>query len=296
MSAPSIVFDMPEAEYHARPEVSKHDLDLLRRAPLLYRYRKDNPEEPDEEMNFGSLVHLALLQPHLLESAVAFLPEKSPQRPTIVQINNRLTGKPDTESAAERFGFWDKWDAENKGKQIVTPQNYEHVLGIQKSIMANPDTARYFDHDPGREVSLFWEREITVMKDGARQKVKVPCRARLDLLRSVEIGDIKTTGDAQRSGFSRDMAKHRYSHQGEHYIDGAKANGYNIRSFVMIAVETKPPYLCTDHSLGESSLEVAKQENLRDLRTFWECSESGIWPNIKSHPQPLEAPIYGFDQ
>lgn len=280
---PEIIQNLPEAEYHLRPEVSKHDLDLIRRAPLLYRYRKDNPEPPDEEMNFGSLVHLALLQPHLLKGAVAFLPTDAPPRPLPVQIQARKDDKPMTDSAAGRFGFWDTWDEKNKGKQIVTPESFEKVLGIQKSIMANPATAIYFDNDPLREVSLFWER------------FGVPCRARLDLLKTCEVVDLKTTGDAQRGGFMKDIAKHRYSHQGEHYIDGAKANGYDIQSFVMIAVETKAPYLCAAHALGPNSIEIARNENRRDIAIYKKCMESGIWPNIRNHNQPLESPVWGFD-
>jgi len=274
-----IVEDMPENEYHARPEVSKHDLDMIRRAPLLYQYKKANPEPPDDEMNFGSLVHLALLQPHLLESSVAFLPDDAPNR---VSDRNRNAKKP-SDATLAAIAWWDEWNEANAGKQIVKPEAFEKVLGIQKSIMSNPATAVYFDRDPLREVSLFWER------------FGVKCRARLDLLHTVEIGDVKTCGDASRAGFAKDIGKRRYAHQGEHYIDGARACGYNIQSFVNIAVEASKPYLCAAHSLGESSLSIAGDENKRDILTFKKCLESGVWPNIKNNNLPLEAPIWAFD-
>lgn len=278
-----LVENMPEAEYHARPELSKHDMDMIRRAPLLYQYKKANPEPPDEEMNFGSLVHLALLQPHLLESAVAFLPDDAPDRPLPAHHKMRTEGRELTASAIERFTFWDDWNEKTKGKQIVKPETFEKVLGIQKSIMSNPATAVYFDRDPLREVSLFWER------------FGVKCRARLDLLHAVEIGDLKTCGDASRNGFAKDIAKCRYPHQGEHYDDGAKACGYNIQAVVFVAVECHPPYLCAAHTLGESSLSIARDENKRDILTFKKCLESGVWPNIKNDLRPLDSPIWGFD-
>jgi len=287
-----IIENMPEAEYHLRPEVSKHDLDMIRRAPLLYQYRKANPEPPDDEMNFGSLVHLALLQPHLLESSVAFLPDDAPSR---VSARNRNAKKPSPETLAA-IAWWDDWNEKTKGKQIVKPEAFEKVLGIQKSIMANPATAIYFQGEQLREASLFWERSGTRMENGKRIPWTVECRARLDILRTAEIVDLKTCGDASRGGFSRDMATRRYSHQGEHYIDGAKACGYYVQSFVMIAVECHAPYLCAAHALGESSIDVARDENKRDLGIYAKCKESGIWPNIRNHNQPLEAPIYGFDQ
>jgi len=273
-----IIEDMPEAEYHARTEVSKHDLDMIRRAPLLYRYKKDNPEEPSDEMNFGSLVHLAILQPHLLESSVAFLPDDMPNR---VPDRSRYAKKPSPETIAACVR-WDEWTEANAGKQIVKPETYEKVLGIQKSIMSNPATAIYFEGEQLREASLFWER------------FGVQCRARLDVL-SVEIADLKTCGDASRAGFMKDIGKRRYAHQGEHYLDGAKACGKPAVAFTMIAVETSPPFLCAAHQLGETSLQIARDENRRDIAIFKKCIESGEWPNIRNNNLPLEGPIWGFD-
>jgi len=280
ISAPRIVEDMPEAEYHARPELSKHDMDMVRRAPLLYQHKKMHPEPPDDEMNFGSLVHLALLQPHLLEASVCYVPKSAPKRPTKAQ----LAAKKKSAKALISIEWWKNWNDENAGKFNVTAATMDKVSGIQKSIMANPSTAIYFEGEQLREASLFWER------------YGVACRARLDILRTCEVVDLKTCGDASRGGFMKDMAKRRYPHQGEHYIDGAKACGYPIQAFTMIAVETNAPYLCAAHQLGESSIDIAKDENRRDILTFKKCLDSGEWPNIKNNFQPLEAPIWGFDQ
>jgi len=275
-----IIEDMPENEYHARPEVSKHDLDMIRRAPLLYRYKKDNPEEPSEEMNFGSLVHLAVLQPHLLESSVAFLPDDAPNR---VPDRSRYAKKP-SQATLDACAWWDGWNEANAGKQIVKPETFEKVLGIQKSIMSNPATAIYFEGDQIREASLFWER------------FGVKCRARLDILKECEIVDLKTCGDASRQGFMKDIGKRRYAHQGEHYLDGAKSCGRPVIAFTMIAVETNPPFLCAANQLGPTSIEIARSENRRDLAIFKKCQDSGIWPNIRNSNLPLEGPIWGFDE
>lgn len=276
----TIIEDMPEAEYHARPEVSKHDLDMIKRAPLLYRYKKDNPDPPDEEINFGSLVHLAILQPHLLDDVVCYLPPDAPNKPSSRQINAKMPS-PETTAA---IAWWTDWREANKGKQEVTESMMEKVRGIQASVFTNPHTAIHLQTEQLREVSIFWERW------------GVKCRARLDILSACEIVDLKTCGDASRAGFAKEMGKRRYAHQGEHYIDGAKACGRNIISYVLIAVETSPPYLCAAHSLGDSSIEVAKSENRRDLATYKKCAESGVWPNIRNYNQPLEAPIWSFDE
>jgi len=142
----------------------------------------------------------------------------------------------------------------------------------------------YFEGEQIREASLFWER------------FGVKCRARVDVLSFNGVADLKTCGDASRHGFAKDIAKRRYAHQGEHYLDGAKACGRIANHVTFIAVETSPPFLCAAHLLGEASIEIARSENRRDLAIFKKCQDSGVWPNIKNHLQPLESPIWGFDE
>lgn len=279
-----IIENLPDTEYHARPEVSKHDLDMIRRAPLLYQYRKSKPEPPNEEMNFGSLVHLALLQPHLLDSSVAFLPEEHPDRPLPAHHKMRSEGRKLTDSAKERFVFWDQWNAENEGKQIVTPAMMEKVLGIQDSIMKNPATRQFFTMDSLREPSLFFEME------------GVKCRARLDMLGDGIIADLKTTGDASANGFAKDIARYSYHRQGAMYIDGAKICGRPAKRFVLIAVETTAPHLCTFHTLGQTSIDCGRVDNKRGLATYRKCLESGIWPNMSApfEGEEIECPLYAL--
>lgn len=275
-----IIENMPEAEYHARPEVSKHDLDLIRRAPLLYRYRKDNPEEPDDEMNFGSLVHLAILQPHLLESSVAFLPEGAPRRPSQKQRD----AKKQSSETLESIAFWDDWKEKTAGKQIVTHETFERVKGIQESIMRNPATAQFLEQDTQREVSLFWEMN------------GVNCRARLDMLADGAVIDIKTTGDASPSGFARDIARYGYHQQGAYYLDASESVGRKAKKFVFLTVETVAPFLCTFHILGPTSIEVGRVQNRRALETYKRCAANNEWPNMPApyDGEEIECPLYAL--
>ncbi len=283
MSSAYIIENMPEAEYHARPEVSKHDLDLIHRAPWAYRYAKDNPEEETEEMNFGSLVHLAVLEPERLESHVCFVPDDMPK-----DLRRFRNAKAPSAETLESCDAWDDFTSRNEGKKVIKPKQFEALKGIQKSLLSNTITARLLEADGPTELSVFWER------------FGVQCRARIDKITDY-ILDLKTCGDATRQGFMKEIGKRRYAHQGEHYLDGAKANGYTPKGFVMIAVETEAPYLCTAHRLGSESIALAMIENRRGIEAWKRANESGYWPGIRAaidHEQklvPLEAPAWAFE-
>ncbi len=274
-----IIENMPEAEYHARTEVSKHDLDMIARAPLFYRYKKDNPIVEDDEMNFGSLVHMVVLQPEMIDICTRILPPDAPKRPSITQINAK---KPSDETLSA-IAWWSNWNDTANGRYRVTTSDLEKAHEMKASLLSNPATAKYLEVEGKREASLFWERE------------GVKCRARLDIFTSTEIPDLKTCWDASRNGFMKEIGKRRYAHQGEHYLDGAKACGSAALSFVLIAVESVKPYLCAAHQLGETSIEVAGQENRQLLRTYKQCQDSGIWSNIADDHRPLEAPVWSFE-
>lgn len=276
-----IIENMPEAEYHARPEVSKHDLDLILKAPALYRDRKDNPEEPDEEMNFGSLVHLAVLEPDRLESAVAYLPKNAPKRPSLRQINAEKKG----DATIKSIAFWEEFRESTEGKQIVTVASMDKARGIRDSLYRNPSTAQFLNAIGLREPSLFWEMN------------GVNCRARLDLLLDGVIPDLKTCGDATRRGFEREIGQRGYHRQGAMYLDAAKAVGRPAKDFVFLAVETVRPYLCTFHILGKTSIEIGRVENQRGLNSYKNAVETGVWSGLNAPydgQEPIECPIYAL--
>lgn len=280
MTYPSIIPDMPEAEYHARPEVSKHDLDMIRRAPLLYWHKKANPDAASDEMNFGSLVHLAVLQPDLLESSVAFLPDDAPSR---VSDRNRNAKKP-SETTLEAIAWWDDWNAKTEGKQIVKPEAYERVLGIQKSLMRNPATAQFIEMEGMREASFFYELH------------GVKCRSRMDFSGQGIIWDLKTCGDASASGFAKEIGSGGYHRQGALYLDAAKACDRPAKKFVFVTVEKTAPFLCSFHILGNVSIDTARIENRRNLETYKRCLESGIWPNMAApfDGEEIECPLWAL--
>jgi exodeoxyribonuclease VIII len=65
---------MTNAEYHSLPSISKSGLDLIHRAPALYRYRRANPTPQTPAMRWGTLVHTAILEPETMADTYVTAP------------------------------------------------------------------------------------------------------------------------------------------------------------------------------------------------------------------------------
>ena len=69
-----LIPQMDSAAYHSSAGISKHGLDLIRKAPALYQHKKANPEEPTPAMRWGTLAHTAILEPHKMDEETFILP------------------------------------------------------------------------------------------------------------------------------------------------------------------------------------------------------------------------------
>jgi hypothetical protein len=68
----NIIPNMPSAEYHAHPAVSKSVLDKIAITPMHCRAYLDGVRtEPTPAMQFGTALHTAVLEPHLFRDQYA---------------------------------------------------------------------------------------------------------------------------------------------------------------------------------------------------------------------------------
>lgn len=278
--AVGIIPNMPMAEYQARLEVSKHDLDLIHKAPYLYKWSKENRKE-DESMSMGTLAHLAILEPDEVAGQIIVLPpaDERPNRPMAKQLAMPVDKR--TPAAIKSITFWEEWDKKAEGKSIVKPEDLEAVEGMHASLLGHHSIRQILTQpNQRREHVLLWGMH------------GVPCRGRPDIIGDGVIVDLKTTGDCSREAFSREIFQQRYHAQAAFYMDGANANGLGIKAFIFVAVETKPPFLCAYYYASPTMIEWGRIENQRDLSTYKQCVESGNWPGVKSTIDPIELPAW----
>ena len=318
---PGVYAGIPNAEYHGGPGISKSGLDLIARSPLHYRASRDaaNDNEQTAAMRIGTAAHPLILEPDLFVGgyALPFVPAPGALA-TIDQIKERLrdagekvSGRKD--ELIERLRAVDpdevflddlrtEYDAENQGREILTPTEWDQLHAMRDAVMAHPGARALLTGAPGvTELSAYWRDQET----GAL------CRCRPDFWRADGVlVDLKTTDDASPEGFARSIQKYRYHVQAPFYLDGCRAamqahdgpipgmpdpeqgEGHiaTPSAFVFIAVEKKAPHAVAVYALDFDSVELGRAQYRADLATFAQCHQAGDWPGYGDTIQKLGVP------
>ncbi|MEY2748165.1 MAG: Synechococcus phage, partial [Cyanobacteriota bacterium] len=137
---------LTNAEYHARPEVSKSGLDMVRRSPLHFWNRYLNPdriiEPPTAAMTIGSALHTRVLEPHLFDDEYAVAPHC-----------DRRT--------KEGKMIWADFEAEAAGKTLLKAEDALQIAAMADSLRRHP-AARVLLNKAGKaEQSYFWTDDET---------------------------------------------------------------------------------------------------------------------------------------
>lgn len=265
MSAPTntnIVRGMSNADYHSQTSISKSGLDLIRKAPAIYKWRKENPQPTSPAMRMGTLVHTAILEPHLLSELLI--------APTV----DRRT----TAGKAE----WAAFVAEANGREVVTEDELAQLTAIRNAAHAHPAAGKALAMIEEVETSIFWER------DG------IQCRCRPDaILSNGVIIDVKTTRGATVDDFVRSVVQYRYHVQAAYYSDGYKAAfGESPKGFCFLAIENESPHLCAVYVASEAMTLRGRSNYEEDLRTYSRCLDTNEWPGLSETPTVIDLPTW----
>jgi len=256
-----IITDLSNADYHAHSAISKSGLDLIARAPALYKYRRDNPTPRTDAMRWGSLVHTAILEPEKLNDAVAVLPEM-----------DRRTKAGKEEYAAFVMSVGDR--------EPITADEYAELLATRDAAWADPVARKALAMIELVETSIFFRAN------------GIDCRCRPDaILTNGTILDLKTTRDAAPDAFAKSIASFRYHVQAAFYSDGYKqALGEMPRGFSFLAIEKEPPYLSACYVATTAMVARGRMDYQRDLDTYARCLETGIWPGLTRGVTEIDLP------
>jgi hypothetical protein len=232
----TVVPNLDEATYHADP----NSLSASGAKVLL---GKRPPSADSEALKFGTLVHVAVLEPERLEEYVPLDAEK---------IGVKGDGTPalnPTMTAA-----WKKAVAEVEadGKIAVARTDMLRAFDMSAAVLAHPTAKRIIDQATDRELSCYADHET-----GAR------VRARFDLAGPI-IGDIKTTRDANPARFGRTAHDFGYHISAANYLDIAAACGMEPIAFAFLNVE-KEPTPSGEHRVSVTELSAAAIDLGRDL-------------------------------
>jgi len=251
-------------DYHEGPGVSKSDLTLFAVTPAHYKAKEEYEETPT--MAFGQAVHAAILEPSRFADEYMVAPENIDKR---------------TKAGKEWFA-----EAEASGKTVLKWDDHTALLGMKKSVYTSKTARALLEDDGLIEHSGWWKDPRTGLLLKCRpDKVSTGLKILVDL---------KTTTEAGYDAFTKKVANYKYHWQGFLYLEGTReildANEY--RDFLIIVVETKPPYAMAVYRLDEEMLYIASQEIAVLLDEFRECQEADHWPGYPDKVQTISLPRY----
>lgn len=256
------VADLEDEKYHAEPAVSSGQLKTILEGGLHVLHAEKaglRRQRESDALRFGTLFHKAALEgPDFLK------------RFKVMPIFTGLTkdGRESTQSAAAKAKR-DAWllDLPPGAILIEDQAELDQITGMMRSLLAHP-IANILMQGGQRELSGFFNHE------GFR------CRIRIDIFQEslLMVNDLKTTRDATKRAFHKQIIDELYYAQAAFYLLGAsKLTGQTLRSFNFVAVEKEPPYLVSVHEVGESLLSCGEKQIARALAQLRAAIETNIW-------------------
>lgn len=250
-----IVHDMPAAQYHAHPAVSKSVLDKIARSPAHARaYLDGQREEATGAMVFGEALHCSVLEPRRFAD----------QYRVFEGDRRTKAGKEAYEALTAR------------GASVLSAADADAISAMTMSVRKHP-VAGGLLADGMAEASVFWQDERTGLE----------CKARPDWWHRERglVVDLKTTDDASPAGFARSVATYRYHLQAAHYRAGTGCS-----RFLFVAVEKKAPYAVAVYELDTDAIRAGAELQATLLGQYASCQEFGVWPGYPAEIQQLALP------
>ena len=234
-------------EYHARPEISKSDLDLLARSPLHLKMKNELKSEPSDALILGSAVHKLVLERKDFLNEFKIVPGAD---------KRTKEGKAIHEDFLKKLGE----------KTPIKWPTIKTALKVAKSVNSMCETAKSL-RDGLAEQSYFSEIN----------GVAVKCRPDFYNEKMGAVIDLKTTSDASATGFARSVASFNYHIQAAFYSDILRSLGKEVNYFLFIAVETKAPYFVGFYELDAAAIEQGRKAYLELLELYKYCKERDEW-------------------
>lgn len=264
---PGIYTDLSNESYHSSQGISRSGVMKFKTSPVHYWHeylsglKASNDSTPS--MIFGTALHELILEPN-----------KFNEKYLIVEKVDRRT--------KEGKEYWLNVECKIKieNRIALDSETYRELCCIKDSILSHPQ-AKELIEDAVYESSIFWSDPET----------QVLCKARPDIMHGHMIVDIKTTEDAHPDSFRYSIRKYGYHVQAAMLLDGmnqAKEKSIDsdikesCNSFIIIAVEKKPPYAVAVYVLDEAAIEAGRQIYKSALVDYKKCLEKNHWPSYQT--------------
>ncbi len=248
------IYDMSDREYRAIPNMlNASSIPHLLQSPAHYLSNLTRPRESTKEMNFGSAVHLKILEP-----------EKFNEQFVVKNIDLRtIKGKKDR----------DEIELVHK-KKAISEEDFERIKYMEANIRRHEIASQMLTGGHSEQVIIF--------KLQASNGTEVACKAKVDYVGNNILVDLKTTKNAEPNSFNDSIGKYSYEIQGAFYSHAIEMLGQIRPQFYFVAVESEPPFAVSVIRLSESDYSKGHIKIYRAVNIFEECLRLNTWPSYEA--------------
>jgi hypothetical protein len=246
---------MPAHEYHGdRDALSCSLMKPLLVSPAHFQAALVTCDKSTDAKDFGSLVHLLLLQPHLVSQELAVYP-----------------------GVADRTKGFAEFQARHPQKLVVDEPTFAAGRRLAQKVA---DTTY-----KGRKLGLFIEESLTEATIYFTEPTTgLRMRVRIDAYHPDITFDLKTSRHALARAFARDAIDMDYDMQSYMYsLARCLYEGQERpKPFVFLVAESMSPYSVNILEAGQNFLGNGLAKFEFCAGAFKGCTDSGYWPDLSS--------------
>jgi hypothetical protein len=242
------------------------ELHEMRKSAAHYRYACEHPRETTRPMRVGACFDAIVLG----------------VRKYVVYDGDR------------RGKAWDNFEALHaKGHvthagvhvpvEIFTRSEWDDANGAAEAVLSDPVARTYLDAAT-KQVVMRWDLDGVPCAAGIEGE-----RGGFDLLGETWIRDLKLTNCTEPEQLNRHIVKMGWHEQLVFYRHGARANGRDVTTLGIIAVESRPPYCVTCVRLSPELEQLGKRGVRSYIEKYKACEASGHWPGYVQSEVVAEA-------
>lgn len=266
---PGLHKGIPYDEYARWDAVNHSVLRHFNRTAMHAREALIRPADQTDAQFLGQAGHVAVLEPE------RFVAEYVP------------APKFDKRTKEGKQG-WADFQIEHADKTCIPAEEHEACLRMRDAVWAHPTASELLKGTGLNEVSALWEDPGTGLR----------CKARIDRLTSlagwpVDL-ELKTSRNAARSSFSRDLHSFFYHQQIAMQLDGLNTLAPHERKGVFVVMEKERPFAVAVYEIEEDALTLGRDEYQAHLAQFAECVKTNRWAGYPDGIDYISLPPWAF--
>jgi hypothetical protein len=244
---------LPAHVYHAdRDALSCSLLKPLLVSPAHFLAGLAAAEKKSKPRDFGSLVHLLVLQPELVGAEVAVYP-----------------------GPADRTKAYGEFEDLHPGKLVVDEPTFANARRLAAKVMDTRFRGRalgLFIEESEREVTIYFTEPATGLR----------MRSRIDIYHPELTFDLKSTRHAVARLFCRDAVEFDYDLQAFMYSLGRclYEGSEQAKPFVFIAAENDDPFSVSTFEASANFIGNGSLKFQSCAAAYKACSAAGYWPDL----------------